>query len=497
MLRNSCAMLRYSVGVTGDELDRILGVLRRHGGDAPDVEVKHAAGGLPEFVMSTLCAFANRPGGGTLILGVNESENFAVTGVVEPAKMAAALANKARDGFEPPIAVDVDVISDLSVVVARVHETPPSYKPCRRRGSGEAFLRFADGDFRLSEMEISGFIANRDRPRFDQAIVPEATMANLDATLVAELCVTARRNSQALSRIDQDDLLLMKLGAISPDRIPTIAGVLCLSDYPQQFFPNFVIQAGAQSIEGIERGIRFDDSARFDGPIPMMLDGAIEWARRNTRHAVSEQANGHVTTNPDIPAVALREILVNAVVHRDLAPWSWSRTVELRSLPDRFVVSNPGGLWGVTVDRLGIEQITSARNESLIRICQFLRLRDNNVIEAMASGIPKVLAALSKAQLPPAQFSDQGIRFTVIIRRGGRPSRAANRNPAVPTPAETRLLEVIERAGPLSTSDIADQLGISDQAVRRTLTSLRAKGQIETIPGESHRQLKHRRPNQN
>ena len=44
------------------DVQALVGVLRSEGGDLPGIEVKSAAGGLPDSVVPTLCAFANRPG---------------------------------------------------------------------------------------------------------------------------------------------------------------------------------------------------------------------------------------------------------------------------------------------------------------------------------------------------------------------------------------------------------------------------------------------------
>jgi ATP-dependent DNA helicase RecG len=459
-------------------LEHLLEGLRRHGGDFPGIEVKSAAGGLPDSIVPTLSAFANRPGGGLLILGVDEGSDFTIVGVQSPAAMCASLANKARQAFDPPVAVDISVIEEIGVLAVVVGETPQSHKPCRVRATGAAYMRFGDGDFRLSELEIEGFVVNRHQPRFDAGPVPGAVRSNLDARLVEEYCTTARESSRTIARMSDDEMLLMKTGVIDANGAPTVAGILALSDYPQQWFPNFVIQAGAIDGDTTDPAVRFSDAARFDGPLPVMIDDALEWARRQTARRIEEQTDGTVRSLPDIPTVVLRELIANSVVHRDLAPWSWSRAIEMRFTPDRFVLANPGGLYGISIDRLGIDQLTSARNLALVRMSQYIRLRDRNVIEAMASGIPRVRSALQEAGLPAPEFSDQGIRFTAIVHRRRHIGTEASTPQIASTPAQRRVLSQLE-AGPRTASSIADSLGISPQAVRRTLASLQASRLVE------------------
>ncbi|MDQ1306574.1 MAG: ATP-dependent helicase RecG [Actinomycetota bacterium] len=68
------------------------------------------------------------------------------------------------------------------------------------------------------------------------------------------------------------------------------------------------------------------------------------------------------------------------------------------------------------MDRLGKTGVASARNGHLLRICQNVRSKeDNRVVEALASGIPAVLASLRDADMVPPRFHDQGISFTVAV----------------------------------------------------------------------------------
>jgi ATP-dependent DNA helicase RecG len=73
----------------------------------------------------------------------------------------------------------------------------------------------------------------------------------------------------------------------------------------------------------------------------------------------------------EIPVAALSEAVVNALVHRDLAPQSRGTAVQVQLFIDRLIISNPGGLFGpVSVDTLGSAGVTSARNATLMQLLE-------------------------------------------------------------------------------------------------------------------------------
>lgn len=85
---------------------------------------------------------------------------------------------------------------------------------------------------------------------------------------------------------------------------------------------------------------------------------------------------------------AIRELVANALVHRDLGPHTLTKRVEIRLLPDRLVIASPGGLWGVSTDQLGTARGESAVNEHLYAICTSLTtLEGARVIEGEGGGI--------------------------------------------------------------------------------------------------------------
>ncbi|WP_158609658.1 ATP-binding protein [Cellulomonas triticagri] len=403
--------------MSDDGLRDVLAGLRDDGTDSTAVEAKTARDGFPTDLARTLSAFSNTPGGGLVLLGLDEGRGFEAIGVYDAADAGKRLASVARQRVEPPVSVDVEVreVDGAKVVLARVHEAPAAMKPVRVHGSRKAYLRAFDGDYAMSALEEQALIANREHPRFDRAGVEGTSVDDLDRGLVAAYVATCRASSSVLARFDDGEILL-RTGVVLPDRRLTLAGLVALGTYPQQFVPNLVIQASVVPDAGAPGGTRATDARKFDGPLPVMLDEAMRWVQRSTSTRVRFGPDGHGHDEPEYPAAAVRELIANALVHRDLGPHAMSTAITLSVERHQLVVANPGGLWGITVDRLGQERISSARNDSLVRIAQNVRLDSGaRVVEALASGIPAILESLSVAGMVPPAFHDQGVRFTVRV----------------------------------------------------------------------------------
>ncbi|GAB3987950.1 ATP-binding protein [Actinoallomurus acanthiterrae] len=474
------------------DLNDLVKRLRTAGGDSSDVEVKSAAGGLPRSLTSTLSALANLPGGGTIILGLDEATGFRPVPLTDPQKLKQGLAVKARS-FTPPVRLTIEdgIVDGKPVVVARVHECDPSGKPCRVTGSGAAYLRGYDGDFELSALEEQAFLAARRPPTFDRAPVAGATSSDLDRDLVEAFVRSVHeRDSPGLGRFKDSAELLRRAGVTTPDGTPTVAGLLSLGVHPQEWFPRFVIQASAEPLPTDPAGSRARNQATITGPIPLMLDEALAWARRTFDTTIVSAPDGTVHDEPAFPLIAFREIIANALVHRDLDHWSAGMAVEVRLRRDRLIVSNPGGLYGITVERLGREAVTSARNARLVAICQHVRTPDSGarVIEALATGIPIVTRALAEAGLPPAHYADAGIRFTVVLRRAafaGRPGGDLNET-------ELRVYDALV-TGAHTVAELQRLLNLTAPNIRKALRKLRNQGLVQQLGGRG-RPTTYRRP---
>lgn len=315
-------------------------------------------------------------------------------------------------------------------MVAEVPELDPRFKPCYVKSRGEyngSFTRGGDGDRRLTDFEIHLLHTNRGQPDDDRQPVPRATAADLDTLAVESLLRRVRqRQRRAFEGLD-DTGVLGRLNILTPDAggslVPTLGGLLALGAYPQQFFPQlnatFVVYPGLSAEDVAPGGPRFLDNRTFEGPIPAILEEAVAAVLRNTSVRSFVEGTGRRDVH-DYPVEALREVIANALIHRDYSPYSRGTPVQIVLYADRLSVANPGGLFGaVTEDDLGGEGVSSTRNSVLVKLLGDVYLPDSDrtVCENRASGIPTILREMRRAGSALPEFHNRINRFKVVLPR--------------------------------------------------------------------------------
>ena len=402
--------------------------VRRLGADLTEVEVKAATRGLPKTTMETVSAFTNGSGG-VLLLGLSESEGFQPADGFDGRSIRDALARACADDIEPPLRapIDIEEFEGKHLVRLDVPELDAIDKPCfvKARGTHQgSFIRGGDGDRRLTNYEVGQLLSNRGQPDHDAQPVTEATIEDLDPDLVAAWLGRVRaRAPRAFAGLDTVSALLRVRAAVRVhDRVvPTLTGLLCLGAYPQQFFPqlfiSFVSLPGLTMGEELADGTRFLDNQSCDGPIPHMVEEAVDVVRRNMRVASIIKGTGR-RDRYDYPPEAVRELVVNAVMHRDYSPGARGTQVQVELYPDRLVVKSPGGLYGgVEVGQLGVVDVSSSRNAVLAKLLADVPIgRSGEVVcENRGSGMSRVLGRLRDAGMSPPRFDATPAHMHVAI----------------------------------------------------------------------------------
>jgi ATP-dependent DNA helicase RecG len=404
--------------------------LRRATTDLQDVEVKAAAGGLPKSVVESVSAFANAEGG-IVILGLDEGNAFQPVSI-DAAKLASDLASACADQLEPPIRAEIDIVEvdGHPVVMAMIDALPADRKPCYVKTRGierGSFLRTHDGDRALTTYEVHVPRSSHGQPQDDAVAVPEASLADLDVDLMSRLLRRLRdTRGPVFGRAADDEILRMMRVAVDVDGalVPTVAGLLALGRYPQQFFPQLDITFVAYPTvtgEPLGDGTRFVDNQSIDGPIPAMVAGGLAAMRRNMKRRSVIVGVGR-EDRWEYPEEAVREVIANALMHRDYHPLARGTQVRIELFPDRLEVSNPGGLHGpIAREDLLAESISSSRNSVLAKLLEDVEVpgTGRTVCENRGTGLLVAAASLRQAGIEPPELRDLVREFRVVIRNHG------------------------------------------------------------------------------
>lgn len=408
------------IGVTwnASRLNDLVLELRTRRGDTTNVEVKAAADGCPSLGR-TLSAFANMPDGGTIILGLDENSGFIPTGLTDIATLEQGVASQARTAVSPEVQCSFNTfeISGAPALVCTIAPLPLEDRPARH--NGKAYLRQSDGDYELGEQELAQLELLKTQARRpthpDREPVPGTGIDDLDNDLVSTFIAAVRASSRRHAAVDDVEILRRK-NVLTMEGEATVAGLYALGDYPQRHLPHLAVTVAVRLPR--TSGARTRDLLHLDGPLPAMLDDAMAWVRRNTLTTMGYDDLGHGRDTDELPMLAVREIIANALVHRNLDAITENKEIDVRLLDDRLVVTSPGGLWGVTERQLGRPGGKSAVNTTLYEICRHVRLPDGHrVVEGEGGGIREAQLAIRAAGLRPLTFIDTSLRFTVLVSR--------------------------------------------------------------------------------
>ena len=124
--------------MTPEELRLLVEEMQRRQSELDNVEVKTAKGGTPKRLYESLSAFANRPGGGVVLFGLEEARDFQIVGVGDLKRLQEEVTSVASDQMEPAVRplFTVDEIDGEIVAAMEIEEVPVAQKPCFYKNAG-------------------------------------------------------------------------------------------------------------------------------------------------------------------------------------------------------------------------------------------------------------------------------------------------------------------------------------------------------------------------
>lgn len=407
--------------MTNAELIEILNEIQYVGAESSVLEIKAAELGCPKHLYDTLSSFSNQDEGGTIIFGVDEKRGFEEVGVYDPQDLQKKV-NEQCLQMEPVVRPLMTVVerNGRSFVAAEIPGADIVDRPVFYKGKGRlkgSYVRVGDSDEPMTEYEVYSYEAYRRKYQDDIRPVERAAMAVLDQDQLQQYLYLLRKGKPNLSRMGNESI--MELMSITRDHKVTMAAAMLFCPFPQAYFPQLCITAvsvpGRELGDVGEQGERFIDNKRIEGSIPEMLEEAIRFVTNNMkRKTIIDPNTGKRNDKTDYPILAVREAVLNALVHRDYSIHTEGMPIQLLMFEDRMEIRSPGGLYGrIRADQLGKVQ-PDTRNPVLVSALEVLGITENRY-----SGIPTIRREIKEYNMAPPVFEDMRGTFVVTFYKMG------------------------------------------------------------------------------
>jgi len=297
---------------------------------------------------------------------------------------------------------------------------------------------------------------------FDEEPIPELKSEAIDFRVASELFAPYRklttREWNALRIITEHQ----------GRQVPTIGGLLLFGKDRFARFPDAWIQAGR--FAGTNR-THLVDSAEIRSFLPQSAEEAIAFIQKHlTRESIIEGIRREDRWS--VPLVAIREVLMNAIVHADYA--EQGAPIRVALFDDRIEIENPGLLpFGLTIEDIK-QGVSKLRNQVIGRVFHELRL-----IEQWGSAIQRMGTACQEAGLEPPGLEEIGTHFRVTI--SSERIRKPNTNET-----DQRIIALLGDGLARSTAVVAKHVGLSQRPTLARLKSMTSRGLLVEIGTGPH-----------
>jgi ATP-dependent DNA helicase RecG len=346
-----------------------------------------------------IVGFANSQGG-TIYIG--KDDNGKVIDVPDYKKLMEDLPNKIRDILG--IMVEVNLREEKALhyleIITAPYSVPISLK-------GVYYTRSGSTKQELKGNALVEFLLRKTGKTWDDVIEPSATINDID-TNVVDRYLKAAAKSGRLPDMEQLSLsdLLEKLRLSEEGRIKRAAIVLFGKD-PGKFYPNMAVKMGRFGAS--DHDLKFQETA--EGNLIQLLHEVPDILNKKFFTKAVDFEGLLRIEKGEYPVAALREILLNALVHRDYM----GSTIQIRMYDSRFSCWNEGLLpQGLSLESLTRQHPSHPRNPLIADLCF-----KGGYIDAWGRGTLKILQSCKEAGLPAPEIIEQdgGILVTLFKDR--------------------------------------------------------------------------------
>lgn len=409
---------------------------------------------LKSTVVADICkeiiAFANTKGG-TLYVGIEDDGT--VIGVDNADRVTLQINNMVRDSIKPDVTMfvryETQTVDGKKIIAVTVQKGTdrPYYLGSKGLKPSGVYVRNGTSADPATDTSIRKMIKETDGDSFEDMRSLEQNL-----TFQATEAQFSKRN------IPYDAAKMQTLGMVSQDGIYSNVALLLSEQCPNTI--------KAATFAGVDQSI-FQDRREFTGSLFQQMEDLYAYLDLHNQTKATFEGLYRTDTR-NYPEEALRETLMNSLVHRD---YSFSASTLVSIYDDRIEFVSVGGLpTGITLDDIMLG-LSVCRNPKLAAI--FYRLQ---LIEAYGTGMPKIMKAYSGTGLEPKiEVTSNAFKITLPNRNT---ARIANTVSSERKSNEEKILDLITKNGHVVRSDVDHLLDVSQTTASRILKRMVVKGLI-------------------
>lgn len=424
-----------------------------------------------------IVAFANADGG-TLVIGIED--DFTVTGIDDYHNNINDILRVPFDYCTPSVRVTTETVDCIDKNGNPNHllvMTIPQSSELHANQQDEVYYRMGDKskklnfDERLQLMYAKGARYYEDEPVF------RSSMEDIDLDFVAEYCKKIGYKKSAEEYIRQNkDFIINHNGREELSG----AAVLLFAKNPQRFFQRarvrFIRYDGIEAKVGTEMNVIKDKV--FEGRILDIVRDSLDFVRSQIKERTRLGSDGRFQTTPEYPEFAWKEIIINAIAHRD---YSIKGTdIQIKMFDDRITVESPGILPGI-VRLNNLRTVHFSRNP---KIAQFLH--EYEYVQEFGEGVDRMFNEMEAAGLPAPEYKDVAFMLNATIRNGAiiETNGAINEaiNEAIKlTETEQKIYQFIKENPTATKEIICKGLSLGKSTIDRAIRSLKNQNLLERM----------------
>ncbi len=342
-----------------------------------------------------VCGFANAQGG---VIFIGKDDNGNVVGVTESKKLMDDIPNKIRNAIG--ITVEVNLHEENGNHFIEII-TPPYSVPISLRG--RYYYRSGSTKQELTGASLNEFLLKKSGKTWDDVIEPRANFEDIDKKAVNTF-LKASENAGRLP--ENNDLsipeLFEKLRLTENGQLKRSALVLFGKD-PGKFYPNTFVKIGRFGNDDAD--LKFQETE--EGNLIALLQGVLNQLNRKFLTRPIEFEGMHRIEKGEYPVAAIREMLLNALVHRNYV----GAPIQIRVYDDKVSIWNEGTLPdGLTLEALKRSHSSRPRNPIIADVCF-----KGGYIDAWGRGTIKIIDTCKQADLPEPELTELDGGFSITL----------------------------------------------------------------------------------